>query len=40
MENDQKLTGIFPIEHSSLYQFWTAQKDEILKNKWYLSEKA
>ena len=39
MQCDQRLTGMFPIEHSDLYNFWKAEKEEILKNKYYLSEK-
>lgn len=33
-------SGLFPIGNSNLYNFYILQKNEILKNKWYLSEKA
>lgn len=34
------LSGIFPIEKSEYYAFYLKEKEEILKHKWVLSEKA
>ena len=38
MKDNHNLSGLFPIEHSDLYQFWLLEKEEILKNKYYISE--
>jgi hypothetical protein len=29
----------FPIEHSNIYTVWLAQKEEIARHKWVLSER-
>lgn len=33
------LSGMFPIEKSSIYHLWVEEQGHIRKNKWYLSEK-
>lgn len=30
----------FPVQKSNLYTFWLLQKQAVLENKWYMSERA
>ena len=38
---DNTASGVmFPIENSHLYEIWIQEKMHIMRNKWFLSEKA